>query len=185
MKGWLDEQVKGGSHNRMVRLLVVCAAALTIAGCREEPTTVKGLVTLDGKPLTMREGMRGTVVFQPTVASGATLSGLIDASGHYQLASGGSAAVRPSVYWATVSATELVPPTDDRPSTGKLVTPAKYASATESGFRIEVLPGENEVNLPLASDVEPPKTNESHATPPGEENRNSVDSVKPNASESE
>ena len=177
--------MKGGSHLRIVRLLVVCGSALMIVGCRDEPTIVKGLVTLDGRPLTMRQGIRGTVVFQPMVASGTTLSGLIDASGHYQLASGGSAAVSPGVYWGTVSATELVPPTDDRPSTGKLVTPAKYASASDSGFRIEVLPGENEVDLPLVSDAEPPKTDEPGTTPPVEEDGNRGDAAKPNASESE
>jgi hypothetical protein len=136
------------------RSFIVCAAALLLVGCGEAPTTVIGLVTLDGKPLAIGEGMRGSVVFQPTVNSGNTLTGVIDRNGHYQLSSGGSLTVTPSVYWVTVSATELIPATDEQPTSGKLVTPAKYASATDSGFRIEIVPGENEVNLPLVSDTE-------------------------------
>jgi hypothetical protein len=132
------------------------ATAAMLVGCRETPTTVKGLVTLDGKPLAIGKGMRGSVVFQPTISSGNMLTGLIDKTGHYQLSSGGNMTVTPNVYWVTVSATELVPATEERPASGKLVTPAKYASATDSGFRIEVAPGENEVNLPLLSEAEPP-----------------------------
>lgn len=125
---------------------------LGMGGCREQPTTVQGKVTLDGKPLVMGKDMRGTVVFQPTAASGTTLSGLIDAKGHYQLSSGGSKSVAPSVYWVTVSATELVPATAGGPPTGRSLTPPHYASPTDSGFRIEVAPGVNEINLPLVSD---------------------------------
>jgi hypothetical protein len=143
---------------------------LLAAGCQEKPTTVKGLVILDGKPLAMHQGMRGTVVFQPTVAEGTTLNGVIDSHGRYELATGSSAAVTPSAYWVTVSAVEIVPPSDEHPQTsGRRVTPAKYASATDSGFRIEVLPGENEVILELTSDAEPPATAEDAATPQPEQ----------------
>lgn len=146
-------------HQVRWRILTGLAlAVLLVLGCRERPTTVRGSVTLDGRPLTIGAGMRGSVVFQPTMASGNTLTGLIDKNGHYELSLGGNQTVTPSVYWVTVSATELVPATDDRPSSGKLVTPAKYASATDSGFRIEVVPGENEVNLPLFSDSIPAET---------------------------
>ena len=139
----------------LVRYFALCAMVVASVGCRETPTTVQGQVTLDGKPLTIGKGMRGTVIFQPTNASGTTLSGLIDAHGRYELAAGGSVSVTPSNYWVTVSAMEIVPPSADQPqASGRLVTPAKYASATDSGFRIEVLPGTNEINLPLMSETE-------------------------------
>jgi len=150
---------------RLMRCWAAWGVALAVIGCQQTPTTVKGQVTLDGKPLSIGKGMRGTVVFQPTVASGTTLTGLIDANGRYELAAGGRVDVTPSTYLVTVSASELVPATEDQPATGRLVTPAKYASATESGFRIEIFPGENEVNLPLVSESEPPATVEAVLSP--------------------
>ncbi|HMO85730.1 MAG TPA: hypothetical protein PKC18_12520, partial [Lacipirellulaceae bacterium] len=118
--------------------------------------TVQGVVTLDGRPLEIREGMRGTVVYQPAGANGITLNGAIDATGRYELSAGSSTAVVPSVYWATVSVVEVLPANEERPqATGRRITPAKYATATDSGFRIEVLPGANEVDLELKSEKEP------------------------------
>jgi hypothetical protein len=137
--------------------LLTCAGIALIVGCQDQPTTVQGLVTLDGQALEMREGMRGTVVFQPTVSGGTTLNGVIDGRGHYELARGSSALVPPSEYWVTVSAVKLLPPTKDHPQAkGRRVTPAKYASASESGFRVEVVPGMNQVNLAMTSDAESP-----------------------------
>ncbi len=159
------------NFRRALRSLAVCAIVTLLQGCREAPTTVTGLVTLDGKPLAVGDGMRGSVVFQPTASGGVTLTGLIDKTGHYELSSGGSGTVAPSVYLVTVSATELIPATDDRPTSGKLLTPTKYASAMDSGFRIEVVSGKNEVNLPLVSDADlpaveaPPQTPDEPATP--------------------
>src|SRR5262245_50696016 len=57
---------------RAAQCLVAGAMVLALVGCQQEPTTVKGLVTLDGKPLVIHDGMRGTVVFQPTSAEGMT-----------------------------------------------------------------------------------------------------------------
>jgi hypothetical protein len=136
---------------------ILSTFVLASLGCREQPTTVEGVVTLDGQPLAIEKGMRGSVVFQPAASEGATLTGLIDAKGHYELASGGSVVVPPRAYWVTVSAMELVPASEDQPqSSGRLITPAKYASATDSGFRIEVQPGPNKVDLAMTSAVELP-----------------------------
>ena len=137
---------------------MLTAIALVSFGCREQPTTVEGQVTLDGQPLAIEKGMRGSVVFQPAASEGATLTGLIDAKGHYKLASGGSVVVPARAYWVTVSAMEFVPASEDHPQpSGRLITPAKYASATDSGFRIEVQPGPNKVNLAMTSDVDSPE----------------------------
>ncbi len=166
----MGQRAKLNTWCQIALWLLLCTSALSAVGCQQKPTTVKGLVTLDGKPLAMHQGMRGTVVFQPTVAEGTTLNGVIDSHGRYELATGSSIAVAPSVYWVTVSAVEIVPPSDERSQTsGRRVTPAKYASATDSGFRIEVLPGENEVVLEMTSDAAPPTTAEAAATPQPEQ----------------
>jgi hypothetical protein len=145
--------------------LAAIASLLCLMGCRQEPTTVKGLVTLDGKPLAMQRGMRGTVVYQPAAATGATLSGMIDGSGHYEVSSGGNLSVTPSAYWVTVSAVEIVPPENDESEpSSRRITPAKYASATDSGFRVEVQPGSNEVDLKLESPEEVVEAEESAST---------------------
>lgn len=144
-----------------LRVSMLTALALASFGCREQPTTVEGVVTLDGRPLAIEKGMRGSVVFQSAASEGATLTGLIDAKGHYELASGGSVVVPPRAYWVTVSAMEFVPASEDHPQpSGRLITPAKYASATDSGFRIEVQPGPNKVNLAMTSDIESPEDSE-------------------------
>lgn len=161
---------------------IAVSAIVLIVGCREQPTTVEGLVTLDGKPLAMHQGMRGTVVFQPTANEGTTLSGLIDANGRYELTAGGSYAVPATAYWVTVSAMEIVPPSEEQPqSTGRLITPAKYASATDSGFRIEVQPGPNQVNLAMKSEVDAPTSADETAMPQTE--LTETDDEKPTASE--
>jgi hypothetical protein len=149
--------------------LTACANVLIVAGCREQPTTVQGLVTLDGKPLAIHQHMRGTIVFQPTRSDGTTLNGIIDAAGRYELTSGSSFAVAPGNYSVTVSAVELVTPDETHPqSSGRRITPAKYASAADSGFRVEVLPGVNRVNLAMTSDTVPPATADGDDAPPQE-----------------
>lgn len=154
----------GFSRLHKFSLLALSAIATLLPGCRESPTTVRGLVTLDGKPLAIGREMRGSVVFQPTAAGGVMHTGVIDSTGHYELSSGGSGTVTPSVYWVTVSATKLVAATDDQPTTGRLLTPSRYASPMDSGFRVEVVPGENEVNLPLMSDAVLPAEDASRST---------------------
>lgn len=139
--------------------ILACASILIATGCRNEPTTVSGIVTLDGKPLAIGDGMRGTVVFEPAGGDGNMLNGNIDASGRFELAAGSSNLVTPAMYRVTVSAVEIIPPSADHPEPqGRRVTPGKYASALDSGLRIEIKPGPNNIKLPLRSD-EP-------ATPP-------------------
>jgi hypothetical protein len=146
-------KMDGGALRTWSRCVLASAAFCVGTGCQEPTTTVHGLVTLNGKPLEMREGMRGTVVFQPASRQGATLNGVIDTQGRYELSEGSRLGVTPSVYWVTVSASHLVPAQDGKaPVSGRRITPAKYASATDSGFRVEVVPGPNQVDLALISD---------------------------------
>ena len=135
------------------RLLTVGLVVAAI-GCREETAVVSGVVLLDGNPLAITKGVRGTVVFQPASRQGPTLNGLIDVTGHYELASGANKLVSPGVYMATVSAVEILLPSDEdsRPE-GRLITPAKYASVSDSGLRFVVEPGMNDIWLQLYTDA--------------------------------
>lgn len=130
-----------------------CGLALLAAciGC-DSSTTISGIVSLDGKPLQITDGMRGTVVFQPASHQGPTLNGMIDASGRYTLAAGSETAVPPGVYLATVSAVEILPgDEEDAQQQGRRITPERYASAAESGLRVKVLTGDNHIDLDLAT----------------------------------
>jgi hypothetical protein len=138
--------------------LFCCALSVVLAGCQQQPTTVKGTVTLDGQPLAITKGMRGTVVFQPRGAEGTTLNGMINSSGNYELSTGASLAVNPGAYWVAVSAVEIIPASAEHPEPrGRRITPANYASATDSGFRVELGPGENVVDLDMRSDAKSPE----------------------------
>src|SRR3989304_5328362 len=74
---------------RLMRCWAAWGVALAVIGCQQPPPPVKGQVPLEGKPLSIGKGMRGTVVFQPTVASGTTLTGLVDSNSRYPLGAGG------------------------------------------------------------------------------------------------
>src|SRR4051812_50179130 len=69
-----------------------------LTGCHRAPTTVSGIVTLDGKPLSVGSDARGTVIFQPAGGQGATATGLLDPSGNFKLGTGGSKEVAVGKY---------------------------------------------------------------------------------------
>jgi len=157
------------SENRFRFRPAVLLLLAIATGCREAPTTVSGSVTLDGKRLAMREGMRGTVVFQPA-QGGPVLNGIIGAEGTYRMAAGSSNSVQPGNYVVTVSAVEFIPPTETNPQpSSKRITPAKFASAAESGLRVTVAPGANDINLALVSDTDSDGMPEESAETTGEE----------------
>src|SRR6476659_9908330 len=99
---------------------------LVLIGCREQPTTVSGVVTLDGRPLKVSSNARGTVVFQPDGGHGTMATGLLDSTGHFKLATGSSSDVARGKYYVTVSVSELLPKADGEEQGATLVTPAKY-----------------------------------------------------------
>ena len=136
------------------RLLSTCSVLLIVVGCRQSPTTVVGTVTLDGKPLTSAADVRGTVVFQPAGGQGTLATGVLDSTGHYHLATGSSSEIALGKYQVAVSVTQLLPKTERAEQSAKQLTPAKYASANESGLQANVIPGENRFNFDLMSDVE-------------------------------
>lgn len=134
--------------------IAVVTLMLLVAGCgTNSPTTVSGSVSLDGKPLVIQSGMRGTVVFQPT-GDGPLLNGIIDRDGGYELAAGSNILVSPGVYTVAVSAVKITPPTHGNPEpSSERVTPEKFASAAKSGLRVEVAPGRNDIDLQLTSET--------------------------------
>jgi hypothetical protein len=143
------------------RLLAIGVLSLIAIGCQQKPTTVTGTVTLDGRPLSIAEDARGTIVFQPVSGQGTTATGLLDAAGIFKLASGASSDVAPGKYQVAVSVVQLLPTTEGAEQSAKRISPAKYASANSSEFEANVLPGSNELKFDMLS-----KADDGAAGPP-------------------
>jgi hypothetical protein len=150
------------SCRRASRWAIALVVLVFTVGCGEKMATISGVVELDGKPMSLADNVRGTVMFQPASRQGATLNGTIKRSGKFELLSGTESQVSPGVYLATVSATEVLPlKQDSSQPEGRRITPDKYASSSESGLRVVIKPGENHVVLELES--EQPTEGESHS----------------------
>lgn len=134
-------------RRQFLALATLVACGLPI-GCGDSTTDlapVKGIVLLDGKPLTS-----GRVSAVPAKGRGA--NGVIGADGTFELTTenpGDGAAVGTH----TVSVVSMSPgsggPEGPR---GKLLVPEKYTNDLTSGLTIEVKPGENNVKLELTSE---------------------------------
>ena len=81
-------------------------------------------------------------------------TGLLDPTGHFQLATGASMDIAPGKYQVAVSVARLLPASEQSERSAERVTPAKYASASESGLATEVAPGENRVSFDLVSSAD-------------------------------
>jgi hypothetical protein len=136
------------------RLSSACVLLIGLTGCQNTPTTVSGSVSVDGKPLSITTDSRGTVLFQPVSGQGTTPSGLLDSTGHFKLAIGGSSVISPGEYNVAISVSQLLPPSEGTEQGAKRITPTKYASASESGLKAKVLPGENRLSFDIASDAD-------------------------------
>lgn len=168
-------------ESRISRKLAASILLLVvIGGCQERPTTVSGAVTLDGRPLTVPADARGTVVFQPDGGQGTTATGLLDSTGHFNLATGSSTEIARGKYYVTVSVAHLLPKVENEEQGAKLITPAKYASPRDSGLEFDVKPGENRITFDLVSN-----TDEGNASSPGSssEASHSNDTSLPNPTE--
>ena len=134
-------------------LMMVCA------GCGPTTSTVTGVVTIDGKPLTLASDTRGTVVFQPSGGRGAMATGVLDEAGHFKLATGALSEIAPGQYQVAISVVQLLPPSEESEQAGNRITPARYSSAIDSGLQADVVPGENDMKFDLSSvedTIEPP-----------------------------
>src|SRR5215475_14401843 len=135
-----------------MRLAVYACLLIAWVGCQKKPTIVSGAVTMDGAPLKVPANARGTVVFQPDGGSGTMATGLLDPTGHFNLATGSSSEVAEGKYYVTVSVSQLLPKTDGEEQGTKFITPSKYASARDSGLTANVKSGVNQVSFNLVSE---------------------------------
>lgn len=123
----------------------VVASSLLVSmatGCSERTGMVSGIVTLEGKPLPV-----GLVLFHPNERGIAPASGRIDTEGHYSLtrAKGKQGAVvgKYHVTVQTVSSNDA----DAIAAARKYVIPAVYDDPATTPLVVEVLPGENTIDL--------------------------------------
>jgi hypothetical protein len=141
-------------------VILACLLLSITEGCRERPTTVAGVVTLDGKPLTISRDTRGTVIFEPDGGRGTMATGLLDPSGHFNLSVGSSFVVSPGKYQVAISVSRELPKSDQgEEQAAEFIVPRRYASTRESGLRAEVLPGENKLQFDVTSGPEDPSSN--------------------------
>lgn len=129
----------------ILRLMATASVAAAVAGCGGNPATVEGILTLDGTALP-----NATVAFYPELP-GAVAYGVSNAEGRYRLKSGATReGLQPGCYQVTVFAIPLLEG-KDQPNAGPLLTPEVYASPSTTPLRLEVLPGRNDLPLPLSS----------------------------------
>jgi hypothetical protein len=143
---------------------VVIYLLLVVGGCQQRLTTASGTVTLDGRPLAVPSDARGTVVFQPDGGRGTMAVGLLDSAGHFDLATGSSKEVAPGRYYVTVSVVQLLPNSGETEQGTQIITPAKYASASESGLQADVMPGTNQFSFDLVSSADNERVNSPSAS---------------------
>jgi hypothetical protein len=132
--------------------LLVLLGSPGIVGCGNGLAKVSGTVTLDGKPIQGGPQMYATVNFVREDGRGTASVGIIDASGHYTLRMGAQEGIQPGPYLVGIAAQKVTPPaTPEGMPQATLVTPAKYADITQSGFREEVKAGRNTFDFALSS----------------------------------
>ncbi len=130
------------------RLACVALAAACLAGCGPQSGSlveVKGLVLLDGQPMTT-----GTVVTSPD--SGRAARGVIGSDGRFALKTREvGPGVDPGVHRVAVVAFASSDPNNPEAPSKPLV-PQHYTNPFNSGLTIDAKPGEtNEVTLELTS----------------------------------
>src|SRR5450631_3619009 len=79
-------------------LLIACTS---ISSCGDGLASVTGLVTFDGQPIAGGSEVHAMVCFTP-VGGGPPGIGEIDSSGHFSLATGSAAGIRPGKYLVSV-----------------------------------------------------------------------------------
>jgi hypothetical protein len=136
---------------RRVLLLLISVAAPVATGCGNGLASVSGTVTLDGQSVGGAD-KQGTVSFYRESGGGAPAIGIIDETGRYTLRTGAQEGVEPGTYLVAISINRITPPASQGGMpTATLITPKKYASVNESGFRYEVEPGTNSIDIALSS----------------------------------
>jgi hypothetical protein len=123
-----------------------------VAGCGNDLASVNGRITLDGQPIVGGKQNYGTVSFYREEGGGAPAVALIDESGQYSLRTGGQSGIEPGTYLVGIAVKKIRPPvTPGEMPQAELITPRRYASVTQSGFREVVEPGNNTIDFELIS----------------------------------
>lgn len=132
-------------------VLLVILGITTYVGRSDLTAKVTGLVSLDGKPLKIEEGQRGTIVFRP-VDGGPTTMAILNNDGTYALNTGAKSSIAPADYIVAFRLVELVESEDPNyaPS-GKPLTPAMYADPLRSGLQFSIASGDNRCDIKLDS----------------------------------
>jgi hypothetical protein len=121
-------------------------------GCGGNLASVSGTVTIDGQPVAGSEQLYGTVSFYREQGGGAPAIAIIDGSGQYNLRTGSQAGVEPGTYLVGIAIKKITASTTPggMPQ-AKLISPLRYASVSQSGFREVVAAGANQIDFELSS----------------------------------
>lgn len=135
----------------VMRLVVMVVMLVGLAGCIRPPllVPVKGVVLLDGKPLSS-----GVVQFQP--AAGQLASGVIAGDGTFTLSRHlPNDGIPPGTYRVAVTAFD---PLAEVQSVENLIVPVKYTRFGSSGIEFTVFPGTLEpLVVSLSSEADGPR----------------------------
>jgi hypothetical protein len=137
--------------SRFILLVFASLTTFVVSGCGNGLATVTGAVTLDGQPITGADKY-GTVSFYRESGGGAPAIGVMDESGHYTVRTGSQAGMEPGTYLVGIAVKKVTPPAQQYGlPTATLITPTKYSSVQQSGFRSEVKAGRNTIDFALSS----------------------------------
>ncbi len=143
--------MRNSIQHQLFTLPMILALMLVATGCEDtQKASVKGIVTLDGKPLE-----RGIVLFDVgNNSKGRSASGSIRKDGTYSVRIGQSGELYVGEYGVTVkSHSPSIPhPQGGPPTPGESLIPLHYSEIESSGLRYNVRSGENTIDIPLATD---------------------------------
>lgn len=136
----------------VTRSSCLAAVAWALCGCGGPPTaTVRGTVTLDGRPVS-----GGTVLFE---GGGCVFGGAIGRDGTYELRDRGGPHVVPGTYAVAVVPPEPTYVVDEKTTEVRRVGggvaathPRKYRDPSTSGLVQEVPEGRSRIDLELTAD---------------------------------
>ncbi len=136
---------------RRIPLFILIVLPLHV-GCSGSLASVSGTVTIDRQPVAGSEQLYGTVSFYREQGGGAPAIAIIDGSGQYNLRTGSQAGVEPGTYLVGIAIKKITPSTTPggMPQ-AKLISPPRYASVSQSGFREVVEAGTNQIDFELSS----------------------------------
>lgn len=148
---------------RLMCVATLLVSMVALMGCGEDGSRVKteyveGIVTLNGKPLSMAH-----VTFNPVGGEGQAAFGSSDKDGKYLLTTDGGktdGGALAGEYVVTVEKRDVPPPVEVSPDPNKpappikvqaapLITPAKYADVKSTDLKVTVVKGSNEIKLEL------------------------------------